>query len=134
VDETVRVLIRIRVERADEELGAARMLIDSGFYRIASSRAYYAAFLMASAVLLTLDVTRAKHSGVEGAFHQLLIKAGRIEVEYGQLYTLLRKTREDSDYNERVVATLDMARQRLEDAERFTARLKEYLREVGVIG
>jgi uncharacterized protein (UPF0332 family) len=113
---------------------ALRVLIDSGFYRIACSRAYYAAFLMAIAVLLTLDVTRAKHSGVEGAFHQLLIKAGRIEVEYGQLYTLLRKTREDSDYNERVVATLDMARQRLEDAERFTARLKEYLREVGVIG
>ncbi len=126
-------IIRIRVERADEELRATRKLIEDGLYRIACSRAYYAAFLMTTAVLLTLNVARAKHSGVEAAFHEQFIRGARIEAEYGRLYALLRKTREDSDYNDRMIATEDMARQRLADAERFVARLEQYLREVKAI-
>jgi len=78
-------------------------------------------------------VARAKHSGVEAAFHELFVKGGRIEAEYGRLYTLLRKTREDSDYNDRAVATEEMARQRLADAGRFVVRLEKYLRAVGAI-
>jgi len=134
VDEATLAIVRIRVERADEELRAARALIGGGLFRITCSRAYYAAFLMTTAALLTLDVARTKHSGVEAAFHESFIKGGRIEAEYGRLYTLLRKTREDSDYNDKAVATEEMARQRLTDAERFVARLKRYLREVGAIG
>ncbi len=133
MDEATLAIVRIRVERADEELRAARELIGDGLYRIACSRAYYAAFLMTTAALLTLDVARTKHSGVEAAFHESFIKGGRIEAEYGRLYTLLRKTREDSDYNDRAVATEEMARQRLADAERFVARLEKHLREVGAI-
>ncbi|MGH9204310.1 MAG: HEPN domain-containing protein [Vicinamibacterales bacterium] len=37
-----------------------RNLIEDGLYRMACSRAYYAAFLMTTAVLLTLDVMRTK--------------------------------------------------------------------------
>jgi uncharacterized protein (UPF0332 family) len=133
VDEASIAIIRIRVERADEELRATRKLIEDGLYRIACTRAYYAAFLMTTVVLLTLNVARAKHSGVEAAFHEQFIRGARIEAEYGRLYALLRKTREDSDYNDRMIATEDMARQRLADAERFVARLEQYLREVKAV-
>jgi len=132
MDEASIAVVRLRVERAHEELRAAQELIEDRFYRIACSRAYYAAFLITTAALLTLDVTRAKHSGVEGAFHEFFIRGGRIEVRYGRLYTLLRKTREDSDYNDRAIATEDMARQRLIDAREFVARLEQYLREAGL--
>ena len=133
MDEAILAIVRIRLERVDEELRATRKLIEDGLYRIACSRAYYAAFLMTTAVLLTLDVTRTKHSGVEAAFHEQFIKSGRIEPEYGRLYALLRKTREDSDYNDKAIASEEMARQRLADAERFVARLTQYLREVRAI-
>jgi uncharacterized protein (UPF0332 family) len=133
VDEAAIAIIHIRVERADEEMRATRKLIEDGLYRIACTRAYYAAFLMTTAVLLTLNVARTKHSGVEAAFHEQFIRGARIEAEYGRLYALLRKTREDSDYNDRVIATEDMARQRLADAERFVARLERYLREVKAV-
>jgi len=133
VDEAAIAIIHIRVERADEELRATRKLIEDGLYRIACTRAYYAAFLMTTAVLLTLNVARTKHSGVEAAFHEQFIRGARIESEYGRLYALLRKAREDSDYNDRVIATEDMARQRLVDAERFVARLERYLREVKAV-
>jgi len=41
MDEAARAIIHIRIERADEELRAARNLIEDGLYRIACSRAYY---------------------------------------------------------------------------------------------
>lgn len=133
MDEGSVAIIRIRIERADEELRAARKLIEDGFYRISCSRAYYASFLMATAALLTLEVTRSKHSGVEAAFNEMFIKSGKIEPEFGRLYALLRKTREDSDYNDRAVASEDMARHRLADADSFIDRIKKYLHSAGAI-
>jgi uncharacterized protein (UPF0332 family) len=131
VDEATAAIIQIRIERANEELRATRELIQNGLYRIACSRAYYAAFLMTTAALLTLGVTREKHSGVEAGLHELLVKTGRLEPEYGKLYVLLRKDREDSDYNDMSRVTEEMACQRLVDAERYVARLDRYLHEAG---
>jgi len=131
VDEAAAAIVKVRIERADEELRATRELIQNGLYRIACSRAYYAAFLMTTAALLTLGVTRGKHSGVETGLHELLVKPGLVESEYGRLYVLLRKDREDSDYNDMSRVTEEMARQRLVDAERYVARLSRYLHEFG---
>ncbi len=133
MDEATAAVVQIRVARTGEELRATQQLIESGLYRIACSRAYYAAFLMTTAALLTLGVTRGKHSGVEAGLHELLIKRGHLEATYGKLFLLLRKSREDSDYNDRVTVTEEMARQRLSDAERFVTRLERYLREVKAI-
>lgn len=133
MDEATAAVLQIRIERVSEELRAARELIESGLYRIACSRAYYAAFLITTAALLALGVTRGKHSGVEASLHELLVKSGRIEAEYGKLYVLLRKDREDSDYNDMARVTEEMARQRLADAERYVDRLRRYLREVGEV-
>lgn len=133
MDDDVRAVIELRVGRAHEELNAASNLISDGLYRIATSRAYYAAYLMATAVLLTKDVVRAKHSGVQSAFGETLVKAGLIEEEYGRIYTRLRKSREESDYSDRIVMSNEIARARLDDAEKFVHRLERYLLEIGVI-
>ncbi len=42
MDEAATVVIQIRIARAEEELLAARNLIEDGLHRIACSRAYYA--------------------------------------------------------------------------------------------
>jgi len=49
-----------------------------GEYRLALNRAYYAVFHLTPAVLANLDVMRHRHSGVESAFHEYLIKPGHI--------------------------------------------------------
>lgn len=38
--------IAANIERAEQSLGAARSLVAQGYYDIAASRAYYAAFLI----------------------------------------------------------------------------------------
>ncbi len=121
------------MSRAHEELQAARNLIRDGLYRIAASRAYYAAFLITTALLLTEDLVRAKHSGVHSAFGEMWVKTGKIEEEYGRIYTRLRKTREESDYSDRAKVTAEIARERLIEAGRFVARLEAYLRVIGAL-
>ncbi len=133
-EETRRIIIGVRLEKCKEDLQAARELLRLGFLRAAVNRAYYGVFHIASAALLSLDIERSKHSGVQSAFSQYLVKPGHIESEYSKIYGRARRLREDYDYadeltdlDEKITADL------LADAERFVARMERYLREAGAI-
>ena len=62
--------IEANIERADQALAAAETLIAGGFSDFAASRAYYAAFYSATALLLHEEKTFSKHSGVMAAIHK----------------------------------------------------------------
>lgn len=76
MDEDTKLLVGIRLERCREDIATARLLIREGKYRVAVSRAYYAIFMIATAVLITLGISRSKHSAVESAFGHYLVKPG----------------------------------------------------------
>ena len=80
--------------------------------------------------MLTKDIDRSKHSGVQAAFGHYFIKPGTIEPEYGKVYSLLRRAREESDYSDYGRFTKERAEKMLADAERFVARMERYLGEV----
>ncbi len=106
----------------------------AGKWRGAAIRAYYTVFHVASAALLWHDQERVKHSGVHSAFGELFITAGKIEAEYGKIYTKARRMREATEYDfEAKPLTEEDARRIVADSERFVVRLKEYLRGVGAI-
>lgn len=134
MDQAQRVIIAIRVEKCQEDIATAREDLERGRHRAAVARAYYAVFHIASAALLTIGIERAKHSGIESAFSEFLIKPGLIEPEYGDIYRRARRLREDQEYADDF-ARLDDAQvaQILSQAERFIARLEHYLRQVGAI-
>jgi uncharacterized protein (UPF0332 family) len=118
---------------AREELDTARENIAHGRFRAAVSRAYYAVFYMASAALFSQSVVRGKHSGVESAFSEYLVKPGHVEVEFARLYQKARRHREEADYAEDVTVDEAAARQTLADAERFTKRLERFLKDASVL-
>jgi uncharacterized protein (UPF0332 family) len=133
VEEHIRAYAQLRLERAREELETARDNIAHRHYRAAVSRAYYAVFYMASAALFSRSVQRAKHSGVESAFSQYLVKPGDIEPEFSRLYQRARRQREEADYADEPDIDETTARQTLTDAERFVDRLERFLREAGAL-
>lgn len=133
MDENTKIIVGIRLEKAKDDVTRAREFVASGAYRQAISRAYYAVFAIASAALLTQGHTRKKHSGIESAFHQFLIKPGLIEPEYGTIYIKAFRARQDADYADTTDFTEAKARQVISDAERFVGRIEEYLRDVGAI-
>jgi uncharacterized protein (UPF0332 family) len=126
VEEHVRAYARLRLEMAHEELATAAENIEHGWHRASVSRAYYAVFYMASAALFSQSVVRGKHSGVESAFSEFLIKPGHIEPEYGRIYQRARRSREEADYAEDAAIDEAEARQALSDAGRFVAHLNSF--------
>lgn len=85
-------------ERAERSLQAARDLVARGYHDIAASRAYYAAFYAATAVLLGKGLVFSKHSGVIAAVHQHLVKPGKLDQQQGKALNLLFELRSVGDY------------------------------------
>ena len=131
---TKRAYIATRLTRAREDLATARDNLRDGHLRGAANRAYYAVFHTASAALLWLDIERARHSGIQSAFGEFLVKPGHIEPEFGRIYTRARQAREEQDYDlDAAPLTPEDTEQIVSEAERLVARIERYLREAGAI-
>lgn len=86
-----RVAIKLTIEKAREDLAAANELADLSHGRAAINRAYYVAFHAATAVLLWHDIERSKHTGVQAALNQFLVKPELVDVEYGRIFRKIRE-------------------------------------------
>lgn len=86
------------MRRADAALESAASELAAGRLEFAVNRAYYACFYAASAVLLIAGRTFVKHSGLRGAVHRDLVKAGRLEPQWGKAYDRLFDARQTADY------------------------------------
>ncbi len=132
VDKNAKLMIKIRFDDGKEDLETARKNLQDGFHRAAISRAYYAVFLISTAVLLTMDLVRAKHSGVQSAFHEYFVKEGRLEKNYGDIFDKSLTYRIGADYKSWRF-TKEKAEQVIADCERFFARMERYLREADAL-
>ena len=123
--ETRRAYVTVRVAKARDDLATAQDMLKVERWRGAVNRAYYTIFHVASAGLKWLEIERKKHSAVQSAFSEFLIKPGLIEAEYSPIYKNAREWREDQDYSDEA-KFLDgpTATQIVRDAERFLTRLE----------
>lgn len=119
-----------RLARSREELEAARVLADRGFFPQAVSRAYYAGFYAAAEALLVLGETRSKHSGVIAAFASLVVKTGGVAEEIGRALRSLFDQRSVADYGDERVSG-EQAEAALEKAAKVVAAVDHWLSEQG---
>lgn len=116
---------------AQRSLQSAEHSFDAGYYNTAINRSYYAFFYAASAILLTRDIGRSKHSGVLSSFRQHFIKTGLIENEHSQTYGAAFNTRQLADYLVTLTVDESQARQIIDEANDFVSRIGTYLVGVG---
>jgi uncharacterized protein (UPF0332 family) len=126
-EEAAREAVAIHMEGARDALESARYNLDGGFYGVAVNRAYYAFFYAATALLLTLDITRSKHAGVLAAFREQFVKPGLFSVEDSRAYGEAFELRNVTDYEMLGHADSDQARAVVESARRFVERCRSYL-------
>jgi uncharacterized protein (UPF0332 family) len=107
------------VQRAKTSLQAAKDMIEKGYFDIAASRAYYAAFYAASALLLKENVDTSKHSGVIALIHRLFIKEGKLDQEQGKNLNWLFEMRGIGDYGVLEHVSSGEANQAVKGAEKF---------------
>jgi uncharacterized protein (UPF0332 family) len=117
------------IARAEESIQAAGQLAANGFYDFAASRAYYAAFYAATAVLLAGGLEYGKHSAVIAAIHKELVRTGKLDKQCGRDLNWLFELRSVGDYGVTVHIPKEDAEEAVRAAERFLAAVKEIIEE-----
>lgn len=131
--DNVRGDISALMARAKTTLAAARLLSDNNYPAEAVSRAYYAMFYAATALLHSEGITVAKHSAVISQVGQHFAKTGRLTPRLHRILLDMFDERQSADYSgtsfsdERV--TVDY-----QNAEEFVAAVQDYLEQHGYFG
>ena len=102
--------------------------MSDGYYDFAASRAYYAVFYAATALLLQEGLEFRKHSGVIAAIHQQFIKTGRLEKEFGENLNWLYELRSVGDYGVTVHVPKTDAEQSVKAAMDFLPKVRSLLK------
>jgi uncharacterized protein (UPF0332 family) len=114
-----QIISQDELRLAEEELRAADQLIAIGLYRIALTRAYFAAFHAARSVLYARNLEPKTHQGVMTLFNQHVIRPGQVEPKAARVLARLQKFREQADYAEAFVVDLQGAQEELAAAREF---------------
>ena len=104
---------------ADEELNAADALLQEGFARVSLTRAYFAVFHAARALLYAAGFDPRTHAGVHHLFNLHFVKSARFEPGTSRLMARLQKYREEADYSRAFVVDATGAREELAAARAF---------------
>jgi uncharacterized protein (UPF0332 family) len=113
-DETFALL-----EKAERAIQSAENIMVDGDLDFAVSRAYYAMFYIASALLGEKDMYFSKHGGVHGAFGQHFVKTGEFDPKYQRWLVTTFSQRITGDYG----ATSDFI---LEDVQEIVAQARDF--------
>ncbi len=83
---------------AKKRIHSAEILFEAEEYRDAVSRAYYAFFDAASALLLTEGIVAKTHSGLIALFGLHFIKKNKMKSKFATLFKRAKEAREEADY------------------------------------
>lgn len=119
--------IAAHLERSEQSLQAAKDLSEKGYYDFAASRAYYAAFYGASAVLLDEGLDFRKHSGVIASIHRRFVKTGKLNEEQGKDLNWLFEIRSIADYGGTAHVSQPQAERAIQAAETFLKAIRSLL-------
>lgn len=130
---SIMELSKYRYERALEELENAKIVFDSGSYKLALNRSYYAIFHAMRAVNVLDEFDSSKHSGVIAHFNQYHVKTGDFERNASKIIQSAMEMREQADYEDFFVASKKDAEEQISRAEQFLEYVRSFLKGKKII-
>ncbi|MEW5848981.1 MAG: HEPN domain-containing protein [Myxococcota bacterium] len=113
--------------KAEQMLGAARVLMQAGYADSAVSRACYAVFHAACALLASVGRVTRSHDGVRSLVVEHFIRPGKLEARFARILSRMGADRNDADYDAVGFFTTEDAAQDIQHAEEFLAAVKSLL-------
>ena len=114
------------LKKANNALSASEALVSEELFDDAISRAYYAMFYAAKALLIRDGVIAgSKHSAVVAAFGREYAKTGKIEPRYHQMLIEDFEWRQKADYDVFWHADRETAQGRVADAREFLSLISK---------
>ena len=124
----IEILIKHRLEQAQQALGDAKYLIDGNRSpQSIVNRSYYAMFYAALALLQKISKAPSKHSGVISLFDREFVMRGIFEKEISKDFHKAFELRQSIDYKIIKPISADKANQIWQKAVNFVQTVKHYL-------
>ncbi len=130
-EENKKINIKAELERADEALRAADILMSNGLLKDAVSRLYYFVLHTTRALLLTKELEPKSHEGVLRIFGLHFVREGIFEPKDSHAFSKIMKFREEADYNPAYIFTEEDFVEYRGGAQRLSDKIREYLRTLG---
>lgn len=115
--------------KAIRSLEIANLLRERGDHDFASSRAYYAMFYMAEALLWSLGLTYKSHSQVIGVYGREFAKTGKLDPKFHQWLIAAENWRKKGDYDTRTMMETQDSLQLCVRAKEFIDAAEKYLND-----
>jgi uncharacterized protein (UPF0332 family) len=120
-------LVASLLEKARESRNAAELLRQESYPDFAASRAYYALFYIAEAMLLERGLAFSSHSAVIAAFGKEFAKTGAILPKFHRYLIDAEDLRNVGDYGVGSVVTNAQVQELLEWVDEFITTAEAYL-------
>ena len=111
--------VALHLARAREDVQVAEELFRDGHLRGAVSRAYYAMYHAAHALLRSRGLTAKSHKGLLSVVSEQFVQTGELDRGHFAALRVAKELREESDYDVGAVVEEAEARRVLEDAGAF---------------
>jgi uncharacterized protein (UPF0332 family) len=121
--ESLKELLR----KARRSIEVARSIEAGGSFDFSVSRAYYAMFYCAQALLFNRGLSFSKHSAVIAAFGKEFIKSGILPPQFHKYLSEAFDDRMRGDYDLVAVITAEKSQETLKRAEEFLKATEDYL-------
>ncbi|MEI6703053.1 MAG: HEPN domain-containing protein [Deltaproteobacteria bacterium] len=112
-------VLNAELNRGDDSLRSAIVLMRESLCLDAMSRCYYAVLHYTRAMLLLREISPKSHHGAFLLFSQQFVKTGDVSQEYGKILARQQKLREEADYSTDASFSVEDVTAALEDVEKF---------------
>lgn len=117
------------IQRARRYLDTAALVLEDGDFETVVSRAYYAMFYVARALLKQEGIAPKTHSGIRNQFGLHFVKTGTLPERFAGMLNDAEELRTLAEYaEERVIPRAD-AETTLREAEAFVERISDLLND-----
>ena len=116
-----------KLQKSHRKLETATQLLERGRYEDAISRAYYAMYHAALALLMTKNIAPRTHKGVSLMLNLHFITPGLLDRSYGRMFSYAQDLRESSDYEDEYEGTEEDAKAVIEEAIEFVKKMEELI-------
>ncbi len=119
-----KTLIDHRLNRAQDTLAEAQLLVDNGMLSAAVNRIYYCMFYSLSALAIRDGYQTGKHAQLIGWFNKTYIRTGLIEPRFAKMIHHAFDKRMIGDYSDIPEFTLQEVKLQLQDGTEFIAMIE----------
>ena len=130
LSENKKTLVALRLEKANECLRDAELMINSQSYKSAANRSYFSVFHAMRAVLALNDFDSKRHTGIISAFREKYIKTGIFQKNLSDIINRAFDNRGESDYNDFYVISKDETVEQAKNAKIFLTTVEAYIQSL----